>query len=66
MFINPNDVISSGDIALYYISDEEAKLLSIREDENGQLYGVQWNPDERTNLSNSDLTRVHKVVVINL
>ncbi|MBQ8481916.1 MAG: helix-turn-helix domain-containing protein [Alphaproteobacteria bacterium] len=66
LFINPNEVISSGDIALYYINDTEAKLLSIREDENGQLYGVQWNPDERTNLSNSDLTRVHKVVVINL
>ena len=66
LFINPNEVISSGDIALYYVNDTEAKLLSIREDENGQLYGVQWNPDERTNLSNSDLTKVHKVVVINL
>lgn len=66
MFIDPNEVISSGDIALYYINDGEAKLLSIREDENGQLYGMQWNPDEKTSLSNSDLTKAHKVVVINL
>jgi len=66
LFIDPNEVISSGDIALYYIDETEAKLLSIREDENGQLYGVQWNPDEKTNLSNSDLTKLHKVAVINL
>jgi hypothetical protein len=46
--------------------DDEAKLLSIREDENGQLYGLRWNPDERINLSNSDLTKLHKVAVINL
>lgn len=66
MFIDPNEVISAGDIALYYVTDTEAKLLSIREDENGQLYGVQWNPDEKTVLSNSDLTKIHKIVVINL
>ena len=66
MFADPNDVISAGDIALYYVTDSEAKLLSIREDENGQLYGVQWNPDEKTVLSNSDLTKIHKIVVINL
>jgi len=66
MFIDPNEVISAGDIALYYINENEAKLLSIREDENGQLYGIQWNPDEKTIMNNSDLTKMHKVVVINL
>lgn len=66
MFIDPNEVIGVGDIALYYINDNEAKLLSIREDENGQLYGMQWNPDEKTALSNGDLTKAHKVVVINM
>ena len=49
-----------------YKNEDEAKLLSIREDENGQLYGLCWNPDERVNLSNSDLTKLHKVAVINL
>ena len=66
LIVDPNEVVSAGDIALYYISDTETKLLSVREDENGQLYGLRWNPDERTNLSNSDLTKLHKVVVINL
>ncbi|MBR2137249.1 MAG: helix-turn-helix transcriptional regulator [Alphaproteobacteria bacterium] len=66
LFIDPNEVVSAGDIALYYISDSETKLLSIREDENGQLYGLRWNPDERVNLANSDLPRLHKVVIINL
>ena len=66
LIIDPNEVVSAGDIALYYASDTETKLLSIREDENGQLYGLRWNPDERINFSNSDLTKLHKVVIINL
>lgn len=66
LIIDPNEVVSAGDIALYYINDEETKLLSVREDENGQLYGLRWNPDERINLTNSDLPKIHKVVVINL
>jgi transcriptional regulator with XRE-family HTH domain len=66
LFVDPNEVVSSGDIALFYISETETKLLSIREDENGQLYGLRWNPDERTNFSNEDLTKIHKVVIINL
>ncbi len=66
LFIDASEVVSSGDIALHYISDMEAELLSIREDETGQLYGLKWNPDERVVLSNGDLTKIHKVVVINL
>lgn len=66
LIVDPNEIVSAGDIALYYANEDEAKLLSIREDENGQLYGLCWNPDERVNLSNSDLTKLHKVVVINL
>jgi transcriptional regulator with XRE-family HTH domain len=66
LYIDPTEVVSSGDIALFYISDTETKLLSIREDENGQLYGMRWNPDERINFSNEDLTKIHKVAVINL
>jgi transcriptional regulator with XRE-family HTH domain len=66
MFIDPYEVVSAGDIALYYISEQEAMFLSIREDEYGQLYGLRWNPDERIVLNNSDLTKIHKVVVINL
>ena len=39
---------------------------SIREDENGQLYGIRWNPDERIEIGNNDLNKLHKVVAINL
>jgi transcriptional regulator with XRE-family HTH domain len=66
LVLDPNEVVSAGDIALYYISENETKLLSIREDENGQLYGIRWNPDERINFNNSDLTKLHKVAAINL
>ena len=68
LFVDPQDVVSVGDIALYYASEDtkEAKVLSIREDENGNLYGLRWNPDERIEIGNDDLSRVHKVVAINL
>ena len=66
LFVDKTEVVSAGDIALYYISEIETKLISVREDENGQLYGLRWNPDERTNFSNSDLTKIHKIVAINL
>lgn len=66
MFVDPQEVVSVGDIAIYFVSDEEAKILSIREDESGALYGLRWNPDERIDISNDDLNRVHKVVAIYL
>ncbi len=68
LFVDPQDVVSVGDIALYYAEDDsaEAKVLSIREDENGTLYGLRWNPDERIEIGNDDLSRVHKVVAITL
>lgn len=68
LFVDPQDVVSVGDIALFYADEEssEAKILSIREDENGNLYGLRWNPDERIEIGNDDLSRVHKVVAIYL
>ena len=64
--VNPNDVVSVGDIAIYYTAENEAKILSIREDENGELYGLRWNPDERIKIGNDDLAKAHKVVAIYL
>lgn len=66
LFADPQDVVSVGDIALYYINDTLAQFLSIREDESGQLYGVRWNPDEKIKLTNNDLSKMHKIVAINL
>lgn len=66
LFADPTEVVSAGDIALYYVGETEAKLLSIREDEEGQLYGLRWNPEERVKIGNGDLPKIHKIVVINL
>ena len=66
LYVDPQDVVSVGDIALYYIDDTTAQILSIREDDSGQLYGVRWNPDEKIKLTNNDLSKMHKIVAINL
>lgn len=66
LFVDPQEVISSGDIAIYYNSLTDAKILSIREDDNGQIYGIRWNPDERIEISSNDMGKVHKVVAIYL
>ena len=51
---------------MFFVDEKEAKILSIREDENGQLYGLRWNPDERIEIGNDDLSKIHKVVAIEL
>ncbi|MBR1604488.1 MAG: helix-turn-helix domain-containing protein [Alphaproteobacteria bacterium] len=66
LFVDPQDVVSIGDIAVYYTSEHTAKLVSIREDENGALYGMRWNPDEKIDIKNDDLNNLHKVVAIYL
>jgi len=66
LFVDPHDVVSVGDIAIYYVSEKDAKIISLREDENGRLYGLRWNPDERIEISNDDLSNLHKVVAIYL
>ncbi len=66
LFVDPQEPVSIGDIAVYYLSDTEAKIISIRENEFGQLYGVRWNPDEKIMLSNDDLQKTHRVVFISL
>ncbi len=66
LFVDPQEVVSVGDIAVFYVSDHEAKIVSIREDENGKLFGMRWNPDEKTEIGNDDLSRIHKVVAIYL
>ncbi len=66
MFASPTEIASVGDIALYYKSEKEAYTVSMREDENGQLYGLMWNPEERIYFSSDDFKRIHKVVSIAL
>lgn len=66
LYVNPQEVVSVGDIAVYYISEKEAMIISIREDDQGMLYGIRWNPEEKVELNNNDLQKVHKVVFISL
>ena len=66
MFIAPSEVASVGDIALYYKTEQQAFVVSVREDETGQLYGLMWNPEERIYFSNDDFKKIHKVVDIAL
>ena len=66
MFVAPSEVASVGDIALYYKSEQEAYVVSVREDETGQLYGLMWNPEERIYFNNDDFNKIHKVVDIAL
>ncbi len=66
LYVNPQEVVSVGDIAVYYISETEAMIISIREDDQGMLYGIRWNPEEKIELNNNDLQKVHKVVFISL
>lgn len=66
LFVDPQDVVSVGDIAVYYTDEENARIVSIREDDNGKLYGMRWNPDERIEIGNDDLNKIHKVVAIYL
>ena len=44
----------------------ETKIISIRETESGQLYGIRWNPDEKIMLSDDEMQKLHRVVHISL
>ncbi|MBR1948855.1 MAG: helix-turn-helix domain-containing protein [Alphaproteobacteria bacterium] len=66
LFVDPYEPIGTGDIAVYYLNDTEAKIISIRENDEGQLYGVRWLPDEKIVLNNDDLKKLHRVVFIKL
>ncbi|MBR2922249.1 MAG: helix-turn-helix transcriptional regulator [Alphaproteobacteria bacterium] len=66
LFVDPYEPVGTGDIAIYYESENEAKVISIRENDEGQLYGVRWLPDEKIALDNDDLKKLHRVVFIKL
>lgn len=66
LLVDTQDAVSVGDIAVYQIEPQELAILSIREDDNGKLYGIRWNPDEKIILENNDLSKLHKVVAIYL
>lgn len=66
LFVDPYEPVGTGDIAIYYINETEAKIISVRENDEGLLYGVRWLPDEKIMLNNDDLKKLHRVVFIKL
>lgn len=66
LFVDPQEPVSVGDIAVYYATETEVKVVSVRENEDGQLYGLRWNPDEKIIFTDDDLQKLHRVVFINL
>lgn len=66
LYVDKSEIVCSGDLALYFFKHDEAKLINIREDKSGKLYGLRWNPVERTDFDNDDLTKIHKITCIKL
>ncbi len=66
LYVDPSQMVSLGDIAVYYTDKTNAKIISVREDNNGKLYGVRWNPEESIEISDEELRELHKIVMISL
>lgn len=66
LFVDPSQMVGLGDIAIMYVSDTEAKVLSVREDLDGKMIGLQRNPDEKIEISNEELSALHRVVSITM
>lgn len=66
LLVNPHEAVSTGDIAAYYVDEETVAIVSIKEDDNGQLYGIRWNPDEKLMIDGNKLNQLHKIVAIYL
>lgn len=66
LMIDPQEVVSVGDIVAYEVKPQEFAILSIREDDDGKIYGIRWNPDEKFSINNDELSKLHKIVAIYL
>ncbi|MDD7313256.1 MAG: helix-turn-helix domain-containing protein [bacterium] len=66
LFIDPQEPVSVGDIAVYYLSESEVSVLSVREDDSGQMYGIRWNPEEKIIFTNDDMQKLQRVIFISL
>jgi len=64
--VDPAKMVGIGDIALLYTDAKTAKLLSIREDGEGNLYGLQVNPDEKVKIEEGKYFALHRVSFISI
>lgn len=66
LVVDPSKMVGLGDLALMYVTDTEAKILSIREDIDGRLFGLMWNPEEKVEIPEDRITSLHRIVQIML
>jgi len=71
LYVDSSQMVGLGDVAVLYDKDPSAgeaqtKLISIREDMNGKLYGVMWNPDEQVKLDQDNLSKLDRIIYISL
>ena len=70
LFIDSNQAVRSGDIAVQVLSDMgdkmEIRLVSVKEDIDGKFYGVMYNPDEKVELTQSDISSLQRVILISM
>lgn len=57
-------MVGLGDIALMYLNETEVRLISVREDIDGSLFGVMWNPEEKVTIPEDKVSTLHRVVQI--
>ncbi len=71
LYVDKNEAPSVGDIAVYYLDEEDketrrAKIVSLKENDKGNLYGVMYNPEEKIDIPDNKLNMIHKVIFIGL
>ena len=70
LFVDANQAVRSGDIAVQVLQDLDDKMeirfVSVKEDIDGKFYGVMFNPDEKVELSSADLAKLQRVVLISM
>lgn len=66
LIVDPTKMVGLGDIAVMYVNETEARLISVREDIDGKLFGVLWNPEEKIEIPEDKAAALHRVVQINL
>jgi transcriptional regulator with XRE-family HTH domain len=73
LFVDSKQTVGVGDIALFYEDNKEdkngnrkARLISIKEDDKGKLYGIVYNPEEKIKIADANLDRLHRVIFISL
>ncbi len=64
LIVDPTKMVGLGDIAVMYVGENEVRLISVREDIDGGLFGVMWNPEEKITIPEDKISALHRVVQI--